>query len=548
MNPSEALSLGSISEIVMPGTSRRVLAEHLELPAAHLHALGRWAGRSGSSTDAARRRRRARARFARDCADRRGCARFALDRHEGADRLPRPDPQGGDRRLPRDGHARVRHAALGEGPHRLPARLSPELRSFRFPRQRAPRARLHRRRPGREAGAHRARSSRSAASTATRTCSPATASWPRTPSSCARSRHAGPQLHRARARTQAAAGAKDEAKKHARSLGNAVTPGMNDATARTLLRKSPDRRRRSRRSRRSTGLDVRLRREAERRSRDRRGGARGVLREAASTSFTIDELGRDARALEAKIWREHPDARFRFKTIGGGGGKGQRIFGDARRRCAAAGPRGARRGRRRPASATTRTCCSSSTSSRRATTRSSCSATASGASRSAAATARCRCTSRSWSRCRSRRRSCSRPIGRRAATGKAREDRCAERPRHARAHGGRGASASARPCRLDSASTFECIVDGDAPLLHGGEHAHPGRAPRLRALLRAALHRTRTTRPSSFDGRLAGRGDGADRAAQAAAAEARARAARAAPRSRRASTPPTARSSRPRAA
>jgi acetyl-CoA carboxylase carboxyltransferase component len=30
MNPKEALSLGSVSRIVMPGTSRRVLAESLE--------------------------------------------------------------------------------------------------------------------------------------------------------------------------------------------------------------------------------------------------------------------------------------------------------------------------------------------------------------------------------------------------------------------------------------------------------------------------------------------------------------------------------------
>ena len=30
MNPKEALSLGSVSRIVMPGESRRVLAEHLD--------------------------------------------------------------------------------------------------------------------------------------------------------------------------------------------------------------------------------------------------------------------------------------------------------------------------------------------------------------------------------------------------------------------------------------------------------------------------------------------------------------------------------------
>jgi hypothetical protein len=31
MNPKEALALGSVSRIVMPGTSRRVLAQNLDL-------------------------------------------------------------------------------------------------------------------------------------------------------------------------------------------------------------------------------------------------------------------------------------------------------------------------------------------------------------------------------------------------------------------------------------------------------------------------------------------------------------------------------------
>jgi acetyl/propionyl-CoA carboxylase alpha subunit len=36
------------------------------------------------------------------------------------------------------------------------------------------------------------------------------------------------------------AGAKDEAKKLARSLGNAVIPGVDDVAARALLRKAKD--------------------------------------------------------------------------------------------------------------------------------------------------------------------------------------------------------------------------------------------------------------------------------------------------------------------
>ena len=108
-------------------------------------------------------------------------------------------------------------------------------------------------------------------------------------------------------------------------------------------------------------------------------------------------------------------------------------------------------------------------------------------------------------------------------------------------------SASAAPSKLDSRVDLRVHRRGRAPLLHGGEHAHPGRAPRVRALLRAALHQPR--RPERRLRRpLAGRGDGAHRAAQARACRSRRASGATARRSRRASTPPTARSARPPAA
>ena len=38
MNPKEALSLGSVSQIVMPSDLRQVLAEHMEFPLRHYEA------------------------------------------------------------------------------------------------------------------------------------------------------------------------------------------------------------------------------------------------------------------------------------------------------------------------------------------------------------------------------------------------------------------------------------------------------------------------------------------------------------------------------
>jgi acetyl/propionyl-CoA carboxylase alpha subunit len=130
------------------------------------------------------------------------------------------------------------------------------------------------------------------------------------------------------AHTQAAAGAKDEAKRTAIEQRVSVTPGVNDATARALLRTYPDRvalRRLAAQHRLEVaGLaDDRL---------DLAAVAEQVL--AASYRARIDLLSIEelAEAIEAEAQRllaENPGRRFRLKAIGGGGGKGQRIFADA---------------------------------------------------------------------------------------------------------------------------------------------------------------------------------------------------------------------------
>jgi acetyl/propionyl-CoA carboxylase alpha subunit len=128
--------------------------------------------------------------------------------------------------------------------------------------------------------------------------------------------------------TQSAAGAKDEAKRTAIENEVSVTPGVNDATVRTLLRKHPDR--------------AALRKCAEQRGLDVPELANETLvlpvvaerlldasYRAHVDLFSIEELADTIRLEAERLLTENPGRRFRLKAIGGGGGKGQRIFSDA---------------------------------------------------------------------------------------------------------------------------------------------------------------------------------------------------------------------------
>ncbi len=118
------------------------------------------------------------------------------------------------------------------------------------------------------------------------------------------------------------AGAKDEAKKLARSLGNAVIPGIDNISALALLARVPDRK----------GLEALA---AEKGlsytyddAVDLAENAEHLLQagyHAGEELVTIEELQRAALTESEKIWAEYPGKRIRFKCIGGGGGKGQRV-------------------------------------------------------------------------------------------------------------------------------------------------------------------------------------------------------------------------------
>ena len=136
-------------------------------------------------------------------------------------------------------------------------------------------------------------------------------------------RFIGPCSH-----TQAAAGAKDEAKRTAIANQVSVTPGINDATVRALLRKYPDRQALGRCTVESR-LDVP--------ALDDTGLEPAALAErileasyrAGIDLLTIDELAATIQLEAQRLLQENPGRRFRLKAIGGGGGKGQRIFSDA---------------------------------------------------------------------------------------------------------------------------------------------------------------------------------------------------------------------------
>lgn len=135
-------------------------------------------------------------------------------------------------------------------------------------------------------------------------------------------RFIGPGSH-----TQSAAGAKDEAKRTAIANQVSVTPGINDATVRTLLRKYPDRKALRQCAKQHKldvpGLDGDVELPA---------AAEAVLEasyRARVDLFSTDELAAAIQDEAARLIAENPGRRFRLKAIGGGGGKGQRIFSEA---------------------------------------------------------------------------------------------------------------------------------------------------------------------------------------------------------------------------
>lgn len=128
--------------------------------------------------------------------------------------------------------------------------------------------------------------------------------------------------------TQRAAGAKDQAKRTALENNVSVTPGINDSTTRTLLAKYPTRAALATLVEKE-GLDLAQLHDE---SMDLEQVGALVLNVAGTKGidlFTIDELAEQIQRDAEGLLTANPGRRFRLKAIGGGGGKGQRIFSDA---------------------------------------------------------------------------------------------------------------------------------------------------------------------------------------------------------------------------
>lgn len=118
------------------------------------------------------------------------------------------------------------------------------------------------------------------------------------------------------------AGAKDEAKKLARALGNAVVPGIDNVSALALLDRCGDRKSLEALAK-EKGLDFTWNDGV-----DLAENAEQLLQAGYDKSIeivTIEELQKTAERESQTIWEQYPGKRIRYKCIGGGGGKGQRV-------------------------------------------------------------------------------------------------------------------------------------------------------------------------------------------------------------------------------
>lgn len=127
---------------------------------------------------------------------------------------------------------------------------------------------------------------------------------------------------------QARAGKKDEAKRTALQVKVSVTPGVNDVAARTLVAKHRTRRQLlALVEAEGLACDGKVLADASLSLEDLAEHLLAASYARGIDLFSIDELGAQVQREVEKLFQEHPGSRVRLKAIGGGGGKGQRILG-----------------------------------------------------------------------------------------------------------------------------------------------------------------------------------------------------------------------------
>lgn len=122
------------------------------------------------------------------------------------------------------------------------------------------------------------------------------------------------------------AGLKDEAKRTALQVGVSVTPGINNSTALTILKKHPDKKALLALVKKE-GLSLN---QAAFDNAEVLADKADVVLEAGYKKgidlYTTTELQETIREQVIEIGQQYPENRIRLKCIGGGGGKGQRIL------------------------------------------------------------------------------------------------------------------------------------------------------------------------------------------------------------------------------
>jgi len=124
--------------------------------------------------------------------------------------------------------------------------------------------------------------------------------------------------------TVQAAGFKDEAKRTAERIDVSVTPGINNATARLILKNHPNRKALTKLAKKH-GLEVPELRDDALDLETLADALLGASYDAHIDLYTVDQLAEQIKIEVENILETNEGRRIRLKAIGGGGGKGQRI-------------------------------------------------------------------------------------------------------------------------------------------------------------------------------------------------------------------------------
>ncbi len=123
------------------------------------------------------------------------------------------------------------------------------------------------------------------------------------------------------------AGLKDEAKRTALRVGVSVTPGIDNGTALTLLKKYPTiQALKDLVQAQQLALDPTLLDQAEVSLEDKADLVLQASYDKGIDLYTVDELSETLTEAVMRMYADYPSNRVRLKAISGGGGKGQRIL------------------------------------------------------------------------------------------------------------------------------------------------------------------------------------------------------------------------------